>query len=341
MNLNPASEGKFAVTRHEPIGIVVAVSAFNHPLNLIVHQVGPAVATGCPVIVKPAEDAPLSCFRFINILREAGLPEEWCQSLIVKNLENATKLVTDSRVAFFSFIGSARVGWSLRSQVAPGTRCALEHGGAAPVVVAADADLERLVPSLKKGGFYHAGQVCVSVQRVFADGSIAREVAQKIAEAAKKLIVGDPTDAATEVGPLIRHQETDRVEAWVNEAVAAGAELLCGGKRISDSCFEATVLLNPPSDCKVSQAEIFGPVVCVYSVENVDAAIARANVVPFSFQASVFTRNIDTAMRAYRRLNASAVMVNEHTAFRVDWMPFAGLKPVSYTHLTLPTIVSV
>ena len=326
MNLNPASESKFAVTRHEPIGIVVAVSAFNHPLNLIVHQVGPAVATGCPVIVKPAEDAPLSCFRFINILREAGLPEEWCQSLIVKNLENATKLVTDSRVAFFSFIGSARVGWSLRSQVAPGTRCALEHGGAAPVVVAADADLERLVPSLTKGGFYHAGQVCVSVQRVFADSSIAREVAQKIAEAAKKLIVGDPTDAATEVGPLIRHRETDRVEAWVNEAVAAGAELLCGGKRISDSCFEATVLLNPPSDCKVSQAEIFGPVVCVYSVENVDAAIARANDVPFSFQASVFTRSIDTAMRAYRRLNASAVMVNEHTAFRVDWMPFAGLK---------------
>ena len=326
MNLNPASEGKFTVTRHEPIGIVVAVSAFNHPLNLIVHQVGPAVATGCPVIIKPAEDTPLSCFRFINILREAGLPEEWCQSLIVKNLENATKLVTDSRVAFFSFIGSARVGWSLRSQVAPGTRCALEHGGAAPVVVAADADLERLAPSLTKGGFYHAGQVCVSVQRVFADISIAREVAQKIAEKAKNLIVGDPTDAATEVGPLIRHRETDRVEAWVNEAVAAGAELLCGGKRISESCFEATVLLNPPSDCKVSQEEIFGPVVCVYSVENVNAAIARANDVPFSFQASVFTGSIDIAMRAYRRLNASVVMVNEHTAFRVDWMPFAGLK---------------
>ena len=160
--------------------LLVMVGLNNHPLNLIVHQVGPAVATGCPVIIKPAEDTPLSCFRFINILREAGLPEEWCQSLIVKNLENATKLVTDSRVAFFSFIGSARVGWSLRSQVAPGTRCALEHGGAAPVVVAADADLERLVPSLTKGGFYHAGQVCVSVQRVFADGSIAREVAQKI-----------------------------------------------------------------------------------------------------------------------------------------------------------------
>mgnify|MGYP000123530712 FL=1 len=140
------------------------------------------------------------------------------------------------------------------------------------------------------------------------------------------MIVGDPTDAATEVGPLIRHRETDRVEVWVNEAVAAGAELLCGGKRISESCFEATVLLNPPSDCKVSQEEIFGPVVCVYSVENVNAAIARANDVPFSFQASVFTGSIDIAMRAYRRLNASVVMVNEHTAFRVDWMPFAGLK---------------
>ena len=166
MGVNAASVNRLAMTRHEPIGVVVAVSAFNHPLNLIVHQVGPAIASGCPVIVKPAEDTPLSCFRFVEILREAGLPEAWCQPLVVGELEVATQLVTDARVGFFSFIGSARVGWMLRSQLAPGARCALEHGGAAPVIVAADADLEKTLPALAKGGFYHAGQVCGSVQRV-------------------------------------------------------------------------------------------------------------------------------------------------------------------------------
>jgi acyl-CoA reductase-like NAD-dependent aldehyde dehydrogenase len=305
MNLNLASEGKIAVTRHEPIGIVVAVSAFNHPLNLIVHQVGPAVATGCPVIIKPAEDTPLSCYHFVSILREAGLPAEWCQALVVKNLEYATQLVTDPRVAFFSFIGSAKVGWTLRSQLAPGTRCALEHGGVAPVIVAEDADWERALPAITKGGFYHAGQVCVSVQRVFAQEKIALPFAQQLAERASKLVVGDPTSHKTEVGPLIRHRETDRVEAWVKEAIDGGAEVLCGGKRISPSCFEPTVLLT---------------------YKDLEEAIQRANVVPFAFQAAVFTRSIDTAMRVYRHVEASSVMVNEHTAFRVDWMPFAGLK---------------
>ena len=161
MNLNAASAGRIAFTHHEPIGVVVAVSAFNHPLNLIVHQVGPAVATGCPVIVKPAEDTPISCFRFVQMLHEAGLPEPWCQALVVKDLSVATRLVTDRRVGFFSFIGSSKVGWMLRSKLAPGTRCALEHGGAAPVIVAPDADLDDALTLLAKAGFYHAGQVCV------------------------------------------------------------------------------------------------------------------------------------------------------------------------------------
>lgn len=326
MNLNAASEGRLAVTRRVPLGVVVAVSAFNHPLNLIVHQVCPAVAVGCPVIVKPAEDTPLSCFRLVEILHEAGLPEAWCQALVVNDLDNATRLVTDRRVAFFSFIGSARVGWMLRSRLSPGTRCALEHGGAAPVIVAADADLDTALPLLAKGGFYHAGQVCVSVQRVFAERSVAREVAGRLAEAAGKLTVGDPTLEATDIGPLIRPAETDRVEQWVEEAVKGGAELLAGGKRISDSCYECTVLLNPPEDAWVSREEIFGPVVCVYAYDDIDEAMARANALPFAFQAAVFTRDIDTAMRACSRLDASAVMVNDHTAFRVDWMPFAGLR---------------
>ncbi len=326
MRLNAASAHRLAVTRHEPIGVVVAVSAFNHPLNLIVHQVGPAVAVGCPVIVKPAEDTPLSCIRFVEILREAGLPDEWCQVFVTDDQGAATQLVTDSRVAFFSFIRSAKVGWMLRSKLAPGTRCALEHGGVAPAIVAADADLDDAIPLLAKGGFYHAGQVCVSVQRIFAHQSIAREVAHRLVKTATSMKIGDPTLEKTEVGPLIRPREVDRVESWVSEAVERGAKLLCGGERISDTFYACTVLYDPPPDAAVSQMEIFGPVVCIYPYADIDEAIERANGLPTTFQASVFTKNIDLAMKAYSRFDASAVMVNDHTAFRVDWMPFAGLK---------------
>ena len=326
MNVTPAAANRLAFTRHEPIGPVVAVSAFNHPLNLIVHQVAPGVAAGCPVVVKPAEVTPLSCMRFVGILREAGLPEEWCQALVTHSRVESEALVTDPRVGFFSFIGSAGVGWMLRSKLAPGARCALEHGGAAPVIVAADADLDDIVPLLTKGGFYHAGQVCVSVQRVFAHSTIARDVAERIAGLAGKLVIGDPTSAATEVGPLIRHAEVDRVAGWVEEAVDGGAEVLAGGGKLSDSCHACTVLYDPPGDAKVSTAEIFGPVVCVYPYDAIDDAIARANALPVAFQAAVCTRSIETALYAYRHLDASAVMVNDHTAFRVDWMPFAGLR---------------
>ena len=330
MRLNPASANRVAFTRREPVGVVVAVSAFNHPINLIVHQVGPAVATGCPVIIKPAEDTPASCFEIASILQEAGLPEGWCQAVAVDDLSVAQKLVTDPRVAFFSFIGSAAVGWMLRSKLAPGTRCALEHGGAAPVIVAADADLDDALPLLAKGGYYHAGQVCVSVQRVYAHRSVADRVAEGIADLASKLKTGDPLEPDTDVGPLIRQPEVDRVAQWVEEAVSGGATLATGGKRLSDSLYAPTVLVGPPESASVSQKEIFGPVVCVYPYDEIEDAIARANALPFAFQASVICKDIDVAMRAYNDLAASAVMVNDHTAFRVDWMPFAGLRQSGY-----------
>jgi acyl-CoA reductase-like NAD-dependent aldehyde dehydrogenase len=326
MSRNAASMNRLAFTTHEPIGVVVAVSAFNHPLNLAVHQIGPAIAAGCPVIIKPAEDTPLSCFRLINILYQAGLPEEWCQGIVTTDHDTATKLVADNRVGFFSFIGSARIGWMLRSRLAPGTRCALEHGGVAPVIVSADADMEDTVALLSKAGFYHAGQVCVSVQRVYADESIAHELAERIAEAGNNMKIGDPTKGDTEIGPLIRHDESERVHQWVQDAINKGAECISGGNKISDSCYQATTLFNPPDDAIISSNEIFGPVICIYSYSDIDEAIARANSLDVSFQAAVFSKNIDTCMHAFKQLNASAVMVNDHTAFRVDWMPFAGLK---------------
>ncbi|MCW8897381.1 MAG: aldehyde dehydrogenase family protein [Flavobacteriales bacterium] len=323
MGLTQASVNRVAFVSREPIGVVASVSAFNHPLNLTIHQTVTAFAAGCPVIIKPASTTPLSCLNFIEILKEAGMPKGWCQA-VVCDREAATYLVTDKRVNYFSFIGSSTVGWNLKSKLAPGTRCALEHGGVAPVIVEKDADIEELIPALTKGGFYHAGQVCVSVQKVFVHESICENVAQLLATEAKKLIVGDPLDEKTEVGPLITPQENDRVEAWVNEAIEKGAKVLCGGKKISNTCFEPTVLLNPPADTKVSTDEIFGPVVCVYSYTNRLDAIKIANSLDVHFQAAVFTKNIDVALDSVKKLNATAVMVNDHTAFRVDWMPFGG-----------------
>ena len=326
MNITASSMNRLAFTRHEPIGVVVAVSAFNHPLNLIVHQVAPAVACGCPVVVKPAEVTPLSCFRFVQILHEAGLPAAWCQAVVTASREDSEALVTDPRVGFFSFIGSARVGWMLRSKLAPGTRCALEHGGAAPVIVAADADIAVALPSILKGGFYHAGQVCVSVQRAFVHESLARDFAEQLAEGAKKLTVGDPTLAKTEVGPLIRPGEVERVHEWIREARDGGGAVLSGGDKLSPTMYAPTVLYDPPADARISRQEIFGPAVAVYPYADLDEAIARANSLPFAFQAAVYSNDLQTALRASSRLDAAAVMINDHSAFRVDWMPFAGLK---------------
>jgi len=318
-----SSANRLAFTQREPIGVVSSISAFNHPLNLIVHQTVPAIAVGSPVIVKPAQTTPLSCLRFVEILKEAGLPEGWCQALVVEN-EDAEKLVADKRVNFFSFIGSAAVGWMLRSKLSPGTRCALEHGGAAPVIVDQSISVDSVIDSLLKGGFYHAGQVCVSVQRVYVHESVCVELAEKLADKARQLIVGDPLDANTEVGPLILPREVDRVAQWVEQARDGGAKILCGGEKLSDTCYSPTVLLNPDEQATVSQREIFGPVVCVYSYTDKAEAIARANSLPFAFQASVYTNDLNDAIDTSNKLNATAVMVNDHTAFRVDWMPFGG-----------------
>ncbi|RXK00071.1 aldehyde dehydrogenase [Halarcobacter ebronensis] len=325
MGQTASSVNRMAYTFKEPIGVAVAISAFNHPLNLAIGQVIPAVAVGCPVIIRPATQTPMSALKVVEMLKEAGLPDGWAQG-IVCDRKGSEYLATSPKTSFLTFIGSASVGWYLSSKVAPGTRVALEHGGVAPVIVAKDADIETMIPDLAKGGFYHAGQVCVSVQRVYVHESIVDEVSSKLAAVASKLVVGNQLDPKTEVGPLINHGEVDRVEQWVNEAVEKGAKLLVGGKRISASCFEPTVLLNPSEDSLVSKKEVFGPVVCIYSYSDIDEAIARANSLPVSFQAAVFSKNIDTCLKCVKQLNGTAVMVNDHTAFRVDWMPFGGAK---------------
>jgi acyl-CoA reductase-like NAD-dependent aldehyde dehydrogenase len=329
MGLTPASERRWAFTTKEPIGVVAAISAFNHPLNLIVHQVAPAVAVGCPVIVKPAAATPLSCLELIALLREAGVDESWCQAFVTDDNALAERLATDSRIAFLSFIGSARVGWHLRSRLSPGTRCALEHGGAAPVIVDRSCQLEAVIEPVVKGGYYHAGQVCVSTQRIFAHHDILDEFVERLSERVARLQVGDPLRRETEVGPLIDPRETMRVTTWIDEATTSGARLI-GGGRHSETTLMPAVLVEPPAGAKVSQLEIFGPVTCVYGFQELDRAIEIANSLPFAFQASIFSTEIGPALRAAERLDASCVLINDHTAFRTDWMPFAGRRQSGY-----------
>lgn len=330
MGLSAAAENRWAFTTKEPLGIVAAISAFNHPLNLIVHQVAPAIAVGCPVIVKPATTTPLSCLDFVALVHEAGLPEPWCQSFVTEDNNLAEKLATDSRIAFLSFIGSAKVGWSLRAKLAHGARSALEHGGAAPAIVDRSADLSKVVEPIVKGGYYHAGQVCVSTQRIFVHNDIADDFTQKLVARVGKLRTADPTLKDTEVGPLILPREADRVGQWIEDAVKGGATLATGGKRLSETTMEPAVLLDPAADARLSTQEVFGPVVAVYRYRNLDDAIRQANALPTAFQASIFAQDIDVAMRAANRFDASAVMINDPTAFRTDWMPFAGRKESGY-----------
>ena len=330
MGLTAASTGRWAFTTKEPIGVVVAISAFNHPLNLIVHQVAPAIATGCPVIVKPAPATPLCCQEFVRLVREAGLAEPWCQTFLPGDNALAERLATDPRVAFLSFIGSARVGWYLHSKLAPGARCALEHGGAAPAIVDRSADLDQVIEPMVKGGYYHAGQVCVSTQRIFVHADIQAEFVERFAARVGALRVGDPLSLETEVGPLIHPREADRVQSWIEEAAAGGGRIVVGGERLSATTLRPAVLVQPPASSKVSREEVFGPVTCIYGFTKLDEAIEAANSLPVAFQASIFTREIGPALRAAERLDASAVMVNDHTAFRTDWMPFAGRRHSGY-----------
>lgn len=329
MDLTQAGAGRMAFTTMEPIGVVVAVSAFNHPLNLTVHQVIPAVATGCPVIIKPASVTPLCAIEFTKLLEIAGLPKGLVQVALTDN-DASEKLVIDPRVAFFSFIGSAKIGWMLKHKLANGTRCALEHGGVAPVILADYKNIDGFVNGLAKSGFYHAGQVCVSAQRIFVPKNQAKEIAEKIAKIAKILVVGDANNEKTDIGPLISAKEVDRVENWVNEAIKEGAELIVGGQKINAVSYQATVLLNPNQKSKVSNSEIFGPVICIYGYQDIEEAIKIANGLDVSFQSSIFSDNITTAMRLAKKLQASAVMINDYTTFRVDWMPFAGRKQSGY-----------
>lgn len=327
MERNPASVDHLAFTINDPIGPVLAISAFNHPLNLLAHQVGCAIAAGCAVVIKPAPSTPLCAYKLEEYFIKAGLPAE-CIAVVNAEIPEIEKMVSSSEFNYITFIGSAKVGWNLRKIIAPGTRLALEHGGQAPAIVRRDADLNEAILSLIKSSFYHAGQVCISTQRIFVHKSLFEKFTNQFLFEAKKLKVGSALEESTDIGPLIRAKEVSRIQEWINEALSRGATLLCGNESSGNvkQYLSATILTNVPRDTKVMCEEIFGPVVCINPYEDENELLDYLNNSDYIFEASLYTKNIQEALRIARDFSTMTLVINNHNAFRVDWMPFGGHK---------------
>jgi acyl-CoA reductase-like NAD-dependent aldehyde dehydrogenase len=324
MDASQAGEGKLAFTQRMPIGVVGAISPFNFPLNLVAHKIAPALAAGCAVVLKPASQTPLSALFLAELEHEAGLPAGWLNVLVGPASEIGDVLVEDERVRLITFTGSAGVGWKLRER-APRKRVNLELGNATPVIVEADADVADAAARCAANAFSFAGQSCISVQRIYVHRAAYDAFREAFLPRVEALVVGDPADETTDVGPLISEGERDRVLAWIEEAGTAGATILTGG-RLKDGVLLPTVVERPPADAKLSCAEVFGPVCTLQPFDTLDEAIERANATRYGLQAGVFTSSLRTALDAARRLEFGGVTVNEAPTFRADQMPYGGVK---------------
>jgi glyceraldehyde-3-phosphate dehydrogenase (NADP+) len=324
LDVAPAGIGRFAVTRRVPIGLVAGISPFNFPLNLVAHKLGPALAAGVPIVLKPATRTPLSALTLARLLDEAGLPKG---GLSVLPLDRATgdRLVTDDRFNLLSFTGSPAVGWDMKAR-AGRKRVVLELGGNAGVIVDRDVPVERVVPRLVAGGFTYAGQSCISVQRIFVHEDLVDALCAALVAAVDRLVVGDPLDPATDVGPLISADDAERVAGWVDEAVGAGARVLTGGRRIGRAAYAPTVLRDAPATAKVCAEEAFAPLVTVSSVRSFDEAVAALNASRFGLQAGVFTNTLSHAVAAFDEIEVGGIILNDVPAFRIDHMPYGGVK---------------
>jgi len=324
MDASPAGAGKLAFTLREPIGIVGAISPFNFPLNLVAHKVASALAAGCAVVLKPASQTPLSALFLAELETEAGLPAGWLNVVCGPAGEIGDVLVEDERVRLITFTGSVPIGWKLRER-APRKRVNLELGNATPVIVAADADLDDAAERLAANAFSFAGQSCISVQRIYLERSSYDDFLERFLPRVEALVVGDPADEATDVGPLISSSDRDRILAWIEEAESSGGKVLTGGK-LDGELLLPTVIAGSPPDAKVACEEVFGPLCTVTPFDTLDEAIALANSTRFGLQAGIFTRDVKDALRAARALEFGGVTVNEAPTFRADQMPYGGIK---------------
>ena len=319
----PAGEGKEGILRYFPIGLVAGISPFNFPLNLAVHKLAPAIAAGCPIILKPSSSTPLSTLRLAQIIDNTDLPKG-AVSILPMDRTTGNKMVTDTRFGLLSFTGSPEVGWKMKTEAGK-KKVILELGGNAGVIISESAELERAVDKCLTGCFAYSGQVCIHTQRIFVHEKIFDEFTQKFLAEVKKLRQGDPADPQTDISTMIDEANAERVEAWVNEALDSGAELLMGGKR-TGSYFEPTVLTNTRSSMKVCGLEIFGPVVTIEKYADYKDALDQMNDSRYGLQAGVFTNDILEMNEAFRKLEVGGIMINDIPGFRVDHMPYGGVK---------------
>ncbi len=323
LDVNSASLGRIGLVRRFPIGPVLAITPFNFPLNLTAHKVAPALAVGAPVVQKPASQTPFSALVMQEIVRDAGWPPEAYAVLPLGGAE-AEPLVTDPRLPVVSFTGSGAVGWRLKSLV-PKKRVALELGGNAAVIVHSDADLDDAVNRAVSGAFGYAGQSCISLQRTLVHRPAFVAFRDRMLEKVSHLVVGDPLHEATEVGPMISVAEAERALTWIEEALAHGAQLLCGG-RANGPLLEPTVLTETRRSMKVECAEVFAPVVTLTAYDDFEEALARVNDSPYGLQAGVFTRDLGRILRAHDALEVGAILINDVPTWRADRMPYGGVK---------------
>jgi acyl-CoA reductase-like NAD-dependent aldehyde dehydrogenase len=326
MEASTAGAGKLGVTMRVPYGVVGAISPFNFPLNLVAHKLGPALAAGNAVVLKPAGQTPISALKLAAILVEAGLPQGWLSVVPGPGSEVGSAIVEHDLTGALSFTGSAKVGWGIRSKV-PHKKVNLELGSNAPLIVHADGDWETAADKAKLHAFSHAGQSCISIQRILLHEEIADAFTERLVANAEKLTVGDPLDPDTDVGPLISPDDRDRVKQWIDEAVASGAKLLSGGELVDEGrCLAPTLLAGPPREAKVWREEIFGPVATIDRYSDFAEALRMANDSKFGLQAGVFTRDIGRGLEAAATLEFGGVLINEVPTFRADQMPYGGVK---------------
>ena len=325
MDASDVGEGKLAFTLRVPVGVVGAISPFNFPLNLVAHKVAPAIAAGCPVVLKPASQTPLSAVALARLLlTECGLPAGHLNIVTGSGAKVGDPLVDHDDVAMITFTGSPDVGWSIRARAAR-KKVGLELGNNAPVILEPDADVDTAAKKISVAGFSHAGQSCISTQRVYVHESVAAKMLGELVPLVEALVVGDPLDDATDVSSLISSGDTERVASWIEEAVAGGATVACGGT-VRDGMLEPTVLTGVTPDMKVCSEEVFGPVVAVQTYAAVDDALRLANDSRFGLQAAIFTNDLSVALRAARELDFGGVLVNEVPTYRADQMPYGGRR---------------
>jgi acyl-CoA reductase-like NAD-dependent aldehyde dehydrogenase len=326
MDASPAGAGKLGVMLRVPYGVVGAISPFNFPLNLVAHKLGPAIAAGNAVVLKPAGQTPISALKLAAILVEAGLPQGWLSVVPGPGAEVGNAIVEHELTRALTFTGSSRVGWGIRSRV-PHKKVNLELGSNAPLIVHADGDWETAADKAKLHAFSHAGQSCISIQRVLVHEDVADAFIERLVANAEALRVGDPLDPETDVGPLISHGDRERVKEWVDEAVGAGAELLTGGDLVDEGrCLAPTLLGSPSRDAKVWREEVFGPVATIDRYSEFEQALEMANDSKFGLQAGVFTRDVGRGLQAADSLEFGGVLINEVPTFRADQMPYGGVK---------------